>query len=665
MNEMTKTLTYGAVAVVLLCGAWLVRSNADSDAVVDDAGQQFFPDFTNPLDAETFEIIDFDQSTATIKPFRVAKTNGVWSIPSHEGYPADAQRQLGQAAASMVDLKKLGVASEDRADHEKFGVVEPDPGKLAAGATGVGKRVSLEGKAGDTLAKLIIGKADADKPELHYVRVPGQDRVYVAKVPTEKLSTKFEDWIEPDLLKLNAFDVKQVTIKDHSLDLLRRSLDPRAEIILDFDNKDSKWSLAGMKVFEGGPESKDVKLTDDQELDSQKLNDLKTALDDLKIVDVARKPAELSTDLKGGEEAIKNQAAAQMLAKRGFAFGPSPNGGVELYATEGEARCGMNNGVEYLLRFGAITGRGEKDGAKKDDGKDADKKKADDESADGGVNRYVLVTTRFNQDLIPKPQLKPLPGEPAKDKAAPAEGAKKEGDKPAGEQPKADAAKAAPPKEGAPKEAAPKAGSPKVDAPKAASPKADAPKATAPKADSSNSEVRPANSDEGEVLLALADVQDAGPGADKDEPIKKEPAKTAPTKEADAKTSVDKKSDEKAVGESKPRETKPAETKPAEAKAGDPAAPQVDVEQERKQIEAENKRLQDEYDAKVKEGKEKVDELNKRFADWYYVISDKTFQKIHLNRDSIIKKKEKATGQGDAPQDFEALKKALPPAPTP
>jgi len=660
MNEMTKTLTYAGIAVVLLGGAWLVRSNADSDAVVDDAGQQFFPDFTNPLDAETFEIIDFDQSTATIKPFRVAKSNGVWSIPSHEGYPADAQRQLGQAAASMVGLKKLGVASEDRADHEKFGVVEPDPGKLAAGATGVGKRVTLEGKNGEKLAKLIIGEADKDKPELHYVREPGQDRVYVAKVPTEKLSTKFEDWIEPDLLKLNAFDVKQVTIKDHSLDLLRRTLDPRAEIILDFDNKDSKWSLAGMKVFEGGPASKDIKLTADQELDSQKLNDLKTALDDLKIVDVARKPGELSTDLKGGEEAIKNQAAAQMLAKRGFAFGPSPNGGVELYATEGEARCGMNNGVEYVLRFGAITGRGEKDDAKKDDDKEADKKKADDESADGGVNRYVLVTTRFNQDLIPKPELKPLPGEPAQDKAAPAEGAKKEGDKPAGEQPKADAAK-----DSAPKEAAPKADAPKVDAPKAASPKADAPEATAPKTDSSNSEVRPANSDEGEVLLALADVQDAGPGADKDEPVKKEPAQAAPTKEADAKQPGDKKSDEKAAGETKPGEKTPAAT---EAKAGDPAAPaapEVDVEQERKQIEAENKRLQDEYDAKVKEGKEKVDELNKRFADWYYVISDKTFQKIHLNRDSIIKKKEKPEGQGDAPQDFEALKKALPTAPSP
>jgi Domain of unknown function (DUF4340) len=688
MNEMTKTLAYAAVAVVLLCGAWFVRPNKWGDDTLDDVGQKFFPEFTNPLDAESLEIVDFDQSTATLKPFRVAKVNGVWSIPSHEGYPADAQRQLGQAAAAVVGLEKLGTKSDNPADHELYGVVEPDQDKLAAGATGVGKRVTLEGKNGDKLAQLIIGKADEDKPELHYVRVPGQDRVYVAKVPTEKLSTKFEDWIEPDLLKLNAFDVKRVTIKDHSLDLLRRTLDPRAEIILDFDSKDSKWSLAGMKVFEGGPDSKEVKLADDEELDSQKLNDLKTALDDLKIVDVARKPAELSADLRGGEEAIKNQGAAQMLAQRGFAFGPSPGGGVELYATEGDVRCGMNNGVEYLLRFGAITGRGQTDDAKKTDGKAAEKgkKTADDDATEGGANRYVLVTTRFNQDLIPKPQLKPLPAEPAKDKAAPAEGAKKDGDKPAGEQPKAgapakDAPKADTPKAAAPKADAPKTDAPKAAAPKTAAPKAAAPKAAAPKADSSKAGNPKGDLDDGEVLLAMADVQDIG----KDEPAKKEPAKgagaatkkgppadaaaksadakKAGAKPADAKKSDAKKLDGKTSAETKPAETKPAATEAKPADAAAPAAAEVDVEQERKQIEADNKRLQDDYDAKVKEGKAKVEELNKRFADWYYVISDKTFQKIHLNRDSIVKKKTKPAGQGDAPQDFDALKNALPPAP--
>ena len=49
-----------------------------------------------------------------------------------------------------------------------------------------------------------------------------------------------------------------------------------------------------------------------------------------------------------------------------------------------------------------------------------------------------------------------------------------------------------------------------------------------------------------------------------------------------------------------------------------------------------------------------MDELNARFADWYYVISDEVFRKIHLNRDDLIKKKEKpAAGKPgqNAPSD--------------
>ena len=33
-------------------------------------------------------------------------------------------------------------------------------------------------------------------------------------------------------------------------------------------------------------------------------------------------------------------------------------------------------------------------------------------------------------------------------------------------------------------------------------------------------------------------------------------------------------------------------------------------------------------------------ELNDRFADWYFIISDDVYKKIHLGRDDIVKKKE-------------------------
>jgi hypothetical protein len=56
--------------------------------------------------------------------------------------------------------------------------------------------------------------------------------------------------------------------------------------------------------------------------------------------------------------------------------------------------------------------------------------------------------------------------------------------------------------------------------------------------------------------------------------------------------------------------------------------------------ERENRRTQDEYDDQVKAAQKRVRELNNRFADWYYVVSNKEYAKIHLTRDAIAQKKE-------------------------
>ncbi len=56
-------------------------------------------------------------------------------------------------------------------------------------------------------------------------------------------------------------------------------------------------------------------------------------------------------------------------------------------------------------------------------------------------------------------------------------------------------------------------------------------------------------------------------------------------------------------------------------------------------------------------------ELNERFADWYFVISDGTYKKIHINRDQLIKKKADpaaAAAPGNPPVNLDALKGLLP-----
>ncbi|HEY4312029.1 MAG TPA: DUF4340 domain-containing protein [Pirellulales bacterium] len=640
MSETNKTLSFVGAAAVLLLTAFMLRPSTGTSERQGDIGQEFFPEFKDPLTATSMEVVEYDEPTGGLRPFKVAQINGVWSIPSHEGYPADAKNQLEQAAVSVIGLKKLSMVSEAPGDQSTYGVVDPDAAKLQPGDSGVGKRVTLEDKGGNKLAQIIIGKKDPDQPDLHYVRVPGQDRIYRAKVKTDKLSTKFQNWIEEDLLKLNAFDVKQVVMDDHSVDELNREqpLVQRGLTIVDFDNKDSKWTLEKMEGMDpASGKWEEFTLKDDEELDAQKLNELKTALDDLKIVDVRHKPAGLSKDLKVGEELVADRATRQALQQRGFYLAPV-QGGFALFSNEGEVRCGLNDGVEYILRFGEIAGQGSEDedeadkpAEKKEGEADAEKegdKPKDEKEKEKGVDRYIMVTAQFRPDLIPKPELQPLP-EGAEDEPA--------AEKPAAEKP-ADSAAEAKPTEGT--EAKPADEQPKAETP-AAEPAKEAP-AEAPKNESS----RFAPGDEN--LLALADDAALTQLAQ----VTEEPPKQ----------------DEPANANAAPAE-QPAEADAAEKKPAAPVDPDAAAEAEEKaqaakraeikRIKEDNKRKEDEYNKKIADGEKRVKELNERFADWYYVISDGTYKKIHISREQLVKKKTdpaKPAGEGNNPIDFDALK---------
>jgi hypothetical protein len=100
------------------------------------------------------------------------------------------------------------------------------------------------------------------------------------------------------------------------------------------------------------------------------------------------------------------------------------------------------------------------------------------------------------------------------------------------------------------------------------------------------------------------------------------------------------------------------------AAAPEPAAGQeapktepTDLELERERVRKENQRKQDERDEKLKKARQRIEELNARFADWYYVISEDEYKKIRLSRNDLIKEKDTATEEGfgvDALRELES-----------
>jgi len=587
MNENNRTICFVGAAVLVLAAAFATRAKTPVVNVSDVVGKTLFDRLDDPLKAKRIEIDTIDESTAQTRKLEVAQVNGVWSLPSHENYLADAKDQVASAVTALMDMKVLEpVGTKGAQEHELYGVIEPKrDDESQIGQRGIGKLVIVSDEAGKPLAHVIIGKEDksmkrdefgsAATSQLRFVRIPGQDQVYRVQLKADKFSPKFEDWIETDLLKLQPWDVTEIKLRDYSLvtvssgGQLGKALQPRADLDLVFDDKTSKWELKQMLQYKGRSKE-EGKLGEDEELNTAKLNDMKNALGALKIIDVARKPAQLGADLRAGKDAFDDEAVLRNLAHNGFY--PQPVGDqFEIYSDEGEATVRMKDGIEYVLRFGAVAGiETGSDEEKKTDTEpkaDADKKAdASDEKSEkkdkGGLSRYIMVMARFNPDLLTKPELEPLPE------------AKKSADKDKG----ADAKKS--------------------DAKSPDSKGKDA-KGAAPKAD------------------AKSDAKDA--------------------KSADAKKD-DSKKDAKSAAKS-------GDAKSADAGASDKDAgeDQEALDAERDRVEAANKRKQDAFDEKVKTGEQKAKELNARFADWYYVVGEDTYRKIHVGKSDIVKKKPKDT----------------------
>jgi len=378
MTELKKTLSFAGGALLLAVLAWATAPSAPRPDAFSDVGEAFFPDFQDPNAAASLEVVDYDEDTGSARAFKVVNDGGLWKIPSHHDYPADGKDRLAKTAAGVIGIKKDDFRSDNAADHEALGVVDPLD-ESAAGLSGRGKRVTLRGAGGEVLADFIVGKQPEGRTGYRFVRIPGQKRVYAAKMDID-LSTRFEDWIEKDLLQVGRDDLAQIVVMDYSIDEYTGRLDQRD--VLELDRDGSTWKADHMGA--------------DREVDSTRLNTLLSALDNLRIVGVRKKPAGLSATLARTADASITQADVRSLQTRGYYF--TRDG--RLVSNEGEVRAVTKDGVEYTLRFGELVyGRGEAVTAGEEGASDS----GEGGERGPGENRYLFITTDFDPKALHEP----------------------------------------------------------------------------------------------------------------------------------------------------------------------------------------------------------------------------------------------------------------------
>lgn len=596
MNQTSKTIQFvvAAIASTVVAGfaSWATQPSPISD--FKDLSEKFFPELDkNPEAATAVRVVAYNETTASAKVFTVEQKDGVWRIPSHHNYPADGKDRLAKTANSLLGTTRVALVSRVATDHERLGVIDPLDDK-ADSLKGRGQRITLL-KSGDvTVADLIIGKKVEGK-ESYYVRKPDETKTYIADLKID-LSTKFKDWVEDDLLKLERDQLVKLDSK-HSEITDAGELKEDVQT-LSRDKAADPWKLVGI---DDGKE----------ELNKTDVDAMVGVLDNLKLVGIRERPRYegkqlLQSDLtvRLPKELMQNRQIVQIvlgqlrssLEEKGFmVYQNQKSDEMSLYSAAGELVASTNDGVQYHMNFGNVfsgtddeieIGAAEKTEGKKEEKKEvgpADDKKPkfdeDEKQPEGKKSRYLFVRASFDESVIG-----PKPMEPTKPAVPEGVNVDENGNVVEG-------------KDESKKEA------PKSEA------KPDAPK-TEEKKDSGD---------------------DAGCDALQEE------KKEEPAKEDKKEAVTDDKKDPAAAKQDETPKPQPPKAEP----------PKVDPVEEYKKalakyrldkakFEVDTKS----YDKKVEDGKKRVKELNDRFGNWYYVISADDFDKLRLKRDQLVKAKE-------------------------
>ena len=450
MQESTKTICFVVTAGVLLLAAvgnsFMNRPSASENSEL--VGTPFYEDFTSTEAARSLEVSAIDAETGSLKRFGVKSDGDLWRIPTHYDYPAEAAARIAQTSASVMGLNRQAMVGTGISEFEKFGVVDPLSDDVEDPES-AGKRITLSDENGDPLVDFILGNEiedsvptrggdafeQAEETKDYYIRRADESKTFRVTLDID-LSTKFSDWIDPDLLRINRPDVTQVSINNYKIEergvgqfgMSQLSKIQADQLDLSRPSPAEPWTLAGMN-----PETEAIQ--------ADRVNEILGVLDEMVIVGVRPKfkfegqqlltpeltPAEIPEFQKNPEKAANAYRSLQNeLMGKGFNLAGT-QAQLELASENGEIEFGTSKGLRYRLHIGAEASDDDdsiKIGSTEDEDAKAEAEPEGEEATPSDdANRFVYVRVTFDETLLgerpteptlPDPPVKPEGYEPLK-----------------------------------------------------------------------------------------------------------------------------------------------------------------------------------------------------------------------------------------------------------
>ncbi len=370
----TLTIILGLLALISGFFAWKPAASlrsADLGKQMSAIGKEA------PAEQIAFlSVASWDAESDRLKVFEVRKEGKAWTIPSHFDYPADGASRVGKTAG-LLGTQRGKFVTDDPKLHEQLGVIDPKS-PAADTAKERGKRITIKDQAGGTLLDLVIGTYDSDGGGGSFVREADSNEVYTAKIDSD-ISTKFVDWVEPNLLKIGATDLRDLTISAYQVDEVNAAIKQGDETVLSQVNDTASWTSAQAPA--------------DKRVGKDGVDKLVSELTGLRLVGI-------------------RPFSQEWLQPRGFFFSQDPQflnrpdalpinvGGqrMALVGNEGELTAVAKDGICYKLYFGEIAVGDDQDTSA--DTKPDTPKPTPERPGDGppkeGNNRYMVVFCRYD-----------------------------------------------------------------------------------------------------------------------------------------------------------------------------------------------------------------------------------------------------------------------------
>ena len=219
-------------------------------------------------------------------------------------------------------------------------------------------RVDLVDRNRTDIASLIIGnevkdRGSSDGVRRYYVRVPGQPSVYELEIPKNLYQTRFEAWVDPNLMELppsgSEVAVSRVTVDQYRIDPKEIAKSKRENIYRsDFEFESSK-----LKKFEF-QQWKDGKFEEQELSDPQKQQVTSTlrSMGNIRYIDVIGKPKAAATLLRDPSKGIDESAVAPL---QQYGFRADADGKIQ--SANGELSVITTDGVRVRLLIGSLAQR--------------------------------------------------------------------------------------------------------------------------------------------------------------------------------------------------------------------------------------------------------------------------------------------------------------------